>query len=72
LSFSDGELTLRVTDVNARHGHSGSQLEVGGDDVKSGEHALYRFSGRAISSDNQRERCAIERPKHEHARTDAR
>jgi hypothetical protein len=56
LAFTDGTRTLRVTDVVARYGATGSggtyldttyiDLALGGDDTKSGQHALYHFTGR--------------------------
>ena len=45
LAFADGPHTIRVTDATARFGRYRAEVRVGGDDVQSGAHMLYTFSG---------------------------
>jgi hypothetical protein len=75
LPFEEGMRTLRVTDVVAHYGLSGADrtyvdssyvdLALGGDDTKSGQHALYHFTGRLMgqSVPPEARRCAELRKK---------
>ena len=73
LAFADGTRALRVTDVVAHYGVAGRDfvdttyidLALGGDDTKSGRHALYHFTGRLAGESEPPEamRCAELRKK---------
>jgi hypothetical protein len=75
LAFADGTRTLRVTDVVAHYGVIGPgrtysdttyiDLALGGDDTKSGQHALYHFTGRLMGQSEPPEamRCDAVREK---------
>jgi len=70
---------MSVTDVVAHHGVTAAtewgrlygdtsyiELQVGGDDAKSGQHALYRFTGRSEeSAPAVAGRCTEERKRRE-------
>ncbi len=75
LVFAEGPRTLRVTDLSVRYGVTGSgpflktrsdpsylQVTLGGDDTTSGVHAVYRFSGTSVGSDDPSAFCDAERP----------
>lgn len=75
LQFADGEHALRVTDVSVQYGvtivggrafsDEGHVLvELGGDDVKTGVHALYSFTGVNLEDPPPRVSCDDERLKH--------
>jgi hypothetical protein len=72
LAFADGTRALRVTDVVARYGERGRfydttyiDLALGADDAKSGDHALYHFTGRLVGKSEPAEamRCTEVRKK---------
>jgi hypothetical protein len=45
LNFADGPHTMRITDATVRFGPYRGDVRIGGDDVQSGAHMLYTFSG---------------------------
>ena len=79
LVFPGGPRTLRVTDAIARYGQTGGtyftgrsyidpsviQVDLGGDDVATGRHVLYRFSGRASDGPDLSAICPAYRPEHD-------
>jgi hypothetical protein len=72
LAFADGAHPLRVTDVAVRYGVTAYvQVELGGDDAKTGLHALYRFTGSALEEAPAMGTCDGERAKHVARRPEA-
>jgi hypothetical protein len=63
LAFQEGTHTLRLTDVRSSHGYGTFAIDLGGDDVTTGQHAVYRFSGSHVSEAEPRRRCSAERPR---------
>ncbi len=63
LHFPEGDRVLRVTDFTGHYGRTGSDIEfaLGGDDVRTGLHALYRFAGRAVTPDTKADCDALNR-----------
>ena len=63
LAFADGNHTLRVTDLalyfpgSRQYDYSFVVIRIGGDEVASGRHAVYEFSGRAVMHADESWRC---------------
>jgi hypothetical protein len=71
LQFADGPHPLRVTDAAVHYALRRTYLnpayvevELGGDDAKTGLHALYRFTGSSLDESPAMGTCDGERAKH--------
>jgi hypothetical protein len=77
LTFADGPRTLRVTDILVRYGISADdsqglesdpnllEMTLGGDDVATGVHAVYRFKGGGKPVARSHGQCSAQRPVHD-------
>jgi hypothetical protein len=67
LDFAEGRQTVHVTSAFLRYGQNDQtvdpnyvEVEVGGDDVATGRHVLYRFSGAGVDADPSPPACPPE------------